>query len=59
MSAVRTSEEYRGLGYGSALVSEMTGDIKGKIYLMREKELNEQFYKRLGFKNNGNWRMYK
>lgn len=59
LSAVRTSEEYRGLGYGSALVSEMTGDIKGKIYLMREKELNEQFYKRLGFKNNGNWRMYK
>lgn len=59
LSAVRTSEEYRGLGYGSALVSEMSGDIKGKIYLMREKELNEQFYKRLGFKNNGNWRMYK
>ena len=59
LTAVRTSPEFRHMGYGSALVSEMLGDIKGKVYLMREMNLNEQFYINLGFENVGKWRMYK
>lgn len=59
LSAVKTSEQSRRKGYGLALVSEMMADIPGKVYLMREKEINESFYKRLGFDNIGVWRMYK
>lgn len=59
LSAVRTSPAFRGMGYGSALVSEMVSDTKGTVYLMREENLNEHFYKGLGFKNIGKWRMYK
>lgn len=59
LTAVNTLPEYRRLGYGSALVSEMICDIKGDVYLMREEGKNEAFYKRLGFVNTGIWRMYK
>lgn len=59
LSAVQTSSAFRNMGYGSALVSEMLSDIKGKVFLMREMHLNEQFYIRLGFENIGKWRMYK
>lgn len=59
LSAVSTSSAFRKMGYGSALVSEMLSDIKGKVFLMREEKLNEQFYIRLGFENIGRWRMYK
>ena len=59
LSSVKTVPEYRNLGYGSVLVSEMMCDIKGTVYLMREKNKNEQFYKKLGFENIGTWRMFK
>lgn len=59
LTAVRTAPEFRGLGYGSTLVSEMICDVKGKVYLMREAGRNEHFYKRLGFINNGKWRLFK
>lgn len=59
LSAVRTSSEFRHMGYGSYLVSQMLSDIKGRVFLMREMNLNEQFYIRLGFENIGKWRMYK
>lgn len=59
LTAVNTLPEYRRLGYGSVLVSEMICDIKGDVYLMREEGKNESFYKRLGFVNTGIWRMYK
>lgn len=59
LTAVQTSPEFRHMGYGSSLVSEMLGDIKGTVYLMREMNLNEQFYIRLGFNNTGKWRMYR
>lgn len=59
LTAVQTSPEFRHMGYGSSLVSEMLGDIKGTVYLMRELNLNEQFYIKLGFNNTGKWRMYK
>lgn len=59
LTAVSTASAFRKMGYGSALVSEMMSDIKGKIFLMREEKLNEQFYIRLGFENIGKWRMYK
>lgn len=59
LTAVRTRPEFRGNGYASALVSAMCCDVKGTVYLMREQDKNEGFYKRLGFENCGIWRMYK
>lgn len=59
LSAVKTQQEFRGLGYGSALVSAMMNDIKSTVFLMRDNDKNESFYKRLGFENTGIWRIYK
>lgn len=59
LTSVQTDPVFRKMGYASALVSNMICDIKGKVYLMREKEKNENFYEKLGFENNGIWRMYK
>ena len=59
LTSVKTAPEFRRMGYGSALVSEMINDIKGIVYLMREQDKNESFYKMLGFENIGIWRMYK
>lgn len=59
LTSVRTAPEFRNLGYGSVLVSEMMCDIKGTVYLMREENKNEHFYKKLGFENIGKWRMFK
>ncbi|MCH5320404.1 MAG: GNAT family N-acetyltransferase [Eubacterium sp.] len=59
LSAVQTSSAFRNMGYASALITEMLSDIRGKVFLMREMNLNEQFYIRLGFENIGKWRMYK
>ena len=59
LTAVRTGEEYRRMGYGGYLVSYICNDIKGKVYIMRDAELNEHFYTDLGFKNIGIWRMYR
>ncbi len=59
LTSVQTLPEFRRMGYGSMLVSEMIGDIRGSVYLMREKDKNESFYKKLGFENTGIWRMYK
>lgn len=59
LTAVRTADEMRGMGYGSCLVSNICCDIKGTVFLMRDMELNENFYKRLGFENIGLWRMYR
>ena len=59
LSAVRTENEFRGMGYGSALVSYICSDVKGTVYLMRDEGMNEEFYKRLGFVDIGKWRMFK
>lgn len=59
LTAVRTSDEFRRMGYGSLLVSHIVSDVKGTVYIMRDKELNESFYTRLGFENTGIWRIYK
>lgn len=59
LSSVQTTSAFRRMGYGSALVSEMLCDIKGKVYLMREDGLNEDFYSNLGFINTGKWRVHK
>lgn len=59
LTSVKTAPEFRRMGYGSALVSEMVNDIKGTVYLMREMNKNEGFYKKLGFENIGIWRMYR
>ena len=59
LTAVRTKPEFRGMGYASALISAMRSDFCGTVYLMREDGKNESFYKKLGFENEGIWRMYK
>lgn len=59
ITGVRTNPDFRKKGYGSALVSSLCSDIVGDVYLMREKDKNESFYKKLGFENIGNWRIYK
>ncbi len=59
LTAVQTIPDYRKKGYASALVSEMICDIKGSVFIMREENKNESFYKNIGFINCGKWRMYK
>lgn len=59
LTAVQTKPEFRKSGYGSALVSAMCCDVTGTVYLMREENKNESFYKRLFFENTGKWRIYK
>lgn len=59
LTAVRTKPNFRNMGYASTLVSAMCCDIKGTVYIMRERDKNKSFYEKLGFKNIGTWRMYK
>lgn len=59
LTGVETDENYRRKGYASNLVSSICNEVNGKVYLMREKNKNESFYKKLGFKNIGKWRIYK
>lgn len=59
LTAVRTEDEFRGMGYGGCLVNYICNDVVGTVYIMRDKNLNESFYKGLGFKNIGIWRMYR
>ena len=59
LSAVRTQEKFRNMGYASFLVSYICNDVKGSVFLMREANINESFYNRLGFENTGIWRMYR
>lgn len=59
LSAVRTQEEFRNMGYASFLVSYICNDVKGSVFLMREANINESFYSRLGFENTEIWRMYR
>lgn len=59
LTAVRTADEFRRMGYGSCLVSNIINDVKGTVYIMRDKALNEEFYTKLGFENIGKWRIYK
>ena len=59
LTAVRTLPEFRKMGYASALVSYMLFDTEGDVYLMREKDRNKSFYEKLGFKDNGIWRIYR
>ena len=58
LTSVLTLPEFRRMGYGSALVSSMDA-CWGTVYLMRDKDKNEEFYKKLKFENVGIWRMYK
>ena len=59
LSAVRTQDEFRNMGYASFLVSYICNDVRKSVYLMREANVNESFYNRLGFENTGIWRMYR
>ena len=59
LTAVRCETEFRGMGYGSALVCAICNDVNGRVHIMRDEGMNERFYKRLGFKDNGRWRIYR
>ncbi len=59
LTAVRTRDEFRRMGYGSALVNAICFDVKGYVYIMRDEGVNEEFYTKLGFENIGKWRMYR
>ncbi len=59
LTAVSTKPEFRRMGYASFLVSSMISDFGGTVFLMREKDMNETFYKKIGFENCGEWRIYK
>lgn len=59
LTAVRTADEFRRMGYGGCLVSSICSDVKRTVYIMRDKDLNEHFYSELGFENIGIWRMYR
>ncbi len=59
LTAVRTRDEFRRMGYGSALVSAICSDVTGYVYIMRDEGANEEFYTKLGFENIGKWRMYR
>ena len=47
------------MGYGSTLVKYILNDVKGTVYIMRDMDRNEHFYQQIGFKNIGNWRIYR
>ncbi len=59
LTAVRTRDEFRKMGYGSCLVCNICSDVKGTVYIMRDMNLNEKFYLNCGFENIGKWRMYR
>ena len=59
LTAVRSESEFRGMGYGSALVSAICNDVAGRVHLMRDEGMHEDFYKRLGFTDDGKWRIYR
>lgn len=59
LTGVRTDDEFRGMGYGTCLVTNICADVNGTVYIMRDKDLNESFYKKLGFENIGKWRIYR
>ncbi len=59
LTAVRTGDSFRKMGYGSALVSAICADVSKGVYIMRDENLNESFYKKLGFENIGKWRMFR
>ena len=59
LTAVRCEPEFRGMGYGSALVCAICGDVNGRVHLMRDEGMHENFYKRLGFVDDGKWRIYR
>ena len=59
LTAVRTSPEFRKMGYGSTLVYAICNDVVGRVHIMRDDGLNESFYSRLGFIDDGKWRIYR
>lgn len=59
LTGVRTADGFMNMGYGSALVKYIMNDVKGTVYIMRDRDRNESFYTKIGFKNIGNWRIYK
>ena len=59
LTAVRTRENFRHMGYGSMLVNAICSDVKGYVYIMRDRDENEEFYTKLGFENIGKWRLFK
>ena len=58
VSAIKTKAAFRHKGYGGAIVKSIINDFTVPIFLMREKDKNEKFYKKLDFENIDEWRIY-
>lgn len=59
ISAVKVVEPKRHMGYGTAIVKTAARDLNRDIFIMRETGKNESFYKKIGFKNVDEWRLYR
>lgn len=59
LTAVRTENEFRKMGYASFLVKSICNDTNGTVYIMRDENKNEKFYNNCGFENIGKWRIYR
>lgn len=58
IGAVLVKSEYRNMGYGSKTVQKFIEILlreNKQVYIFREKNKNEQFYKKIGFKNYDKW----
>lgn len=58
ISFVATSEEHRRKGLASAIIKHILQGCEKNCFLLTEKNRNESFYRKLGFKNIGKWRIY-
>ena len=56
LSAVAVGEHFRRQGMGSALVRQAEACLPGKnVYVFREKEKNQEFYRKLGYSKIDTW----
>ena len=56
LSAVAVGERFRRQGMGSALVRQVEACLPGKnVYVFREKEKNQAFYRKLGYSKIDTW----
>lgn len=59
LTGVKTDVNFRNKGLAGAIVRYLCRAVKGTVFLMREIDKNEKFYKNLGFENVDMWRIYK
>lgn len=53
VGAVASDPDFRGQGFGSACAAELCSHFEQTVFIMREKDMHEDFYGNLGFENSG------